>query len=540
MQIIVKALTLFVITVVMVGCKTTSPQQAEATKPSQPMAKATSEAMRVVTWNVEHLAYPIENGCRPRTADEITGLQKYTKSLDADIVGLQEVGSEAAVRLLFPEDEWQVVMSDRPDSDPFECRQNGFNSTQQKVAFAVRKDIPILKVTHHDQFMLDRPGLRYGIAITVATPLGETEILNLHMKSGCFIDNFTRGDSEACETFSRQVPYLIELVGQYEASGKPYVLIGDFNHRITAPYNRLTQTLQRAAPSLSVATQQMIGCHPWYPAPIDNVVVGNTNPAPIAKTAQAIAFEDMNVDNMLSDHCAVAVDLLPVKEYLSQPLKWVKTSKEHELMTRGVYARAEKSLDSMSLPENNWVVVMDVDETVLDNSDYEQLMISRGTSYSTPTWDKWVASEQATVVPGARSFIEKVYAMGGKVGFVTNREKRDDKHTWNNLVAQGIPVTTANSCLMGRSEADVESEELPEYINDKDLRRKQIREGTADCYTPGEKSASWQATHSIVMQVGDNIEDIEGVTQASAIPTELLARLDKDVIILLNPIYGSW
>ena len=61
---------------------------------------------------------------------------------------------------------------------------------------------------------------------------------------------------------------------------------------------------------------------------------------------------------------------------------------------------------------------------------------------------------------------EKVFDLGGKVGFVTNREKTDDNHTWNNLVAQGIPVTPENSCLMGRSQADVDSEHLPEFIND--------------------------------------------------------------------------
>ncbi|MBT8449301.1 MAG: endonuclease/exonuclease/phosphatase, partial [Gammaproteobacteria bacterium] len=248
-------------------------------------------------------------------------------------------------------------------------------------------------------------------------------------------------------------------------------------------------------------------------------------------------FEDMTVENMLSDHCAVSVDLQPVESFLSPGLTWLQTSKEFELMTLGIYKRAEMSLDTLDLPENNWVVVMDVDETVLDNSNYEKLMIAKGTSYASDTWDMWVASEQATLVPGVKSFIDKVFAKGGKVAFITNREKVDDDHTWNNLTAVGISVTPENSCLMGRGDIDVKSVEKPEYINDKDLRRQQIRQGTADCYAV---VPSWQAEHTIVMQVGDNIKDIEGITQEGAVPSELLPRLDKDIILLLNPTYGSW
>lgn len=537
-----KTIILIAVSSLILGCGATTAKQP--TQTLQPPVLSDVEnaikPMRVATWNVEHLAYPIEKGCRPRTAEEIAKLKMYAKNLDAHIVGLQEVGSETAVRQLFPEDEWQIIMSDRPENEPYECRENGFSSTQQKVAFAVKKDIEVLKVTNHSQFGLDRPGLRYGLAITVKTPLGATEILNLHLKSGCFVDNYTRKESEACERLGKQIPLLQALVAQYEASGKPYMLIGDFNHRLTASYNRMTQMLKSSAESLSVATQNMLGCHPWYPAPIDNVLVGNTNSDVIARTAQAIAFEDMTVDNMLSDHCAVSVDLVSADEMMSPPLVWVRKSKEFELMSLGIYKRAEESLEKLPLPDNNWVVVMDIDETVLDNTGYERWMNSIGKSYQPETWDIWVASEQATLVPGAKSFIEKVFELGGKVGFVTNREKTDDNHTWNNLVAQGIPVTPENSCLMGRSPADVESEHLPEFINDKDLRRKQIREGTADCYTPDKKASDWQTSHVMIMQVGDNIEDIEGVTQDSAVPEELLKRLDKDIIILLNPVYGSW
>ncbi len=265
--------------------------------------------LRVVTWNVEHLAYPIDSGCKPRTTEEVKALKQYATSLNADIVGLQEVGSAEAAHLLFPANEWRVIMSDRPDSESYECRDNGNVSSQQKVAFAVRKSIAVNRIDTIRGFGLNRPGLRYGLAITVDTPLGETTILNLHLKSGCFVDNYQRKDGEACELLGMQIPILQDWIKASESSGNPYLIIGDLNHRISAPYNRMTRDLRDTSTSLYIVTRDLIGCHPWYPAPIDHIIVGNTSHHAIKKSAQIFDFQDMTVENMLSDHCAVAVDL---------------------------------------------------------------------------------------------------------------------------------------------------------------------------------------------------------------------------------------
>ena len=93
---------------------------------------------------------------------------------------------------------------------------------------------------------------------------------------------------------------------------------------------------------------------------------------------------------------------------------------------------------------------------------------------------------------------------------------------------------------MGRSKTDSVIDKPNQIINDKDLRRQQINTGKADCYSPNKKHANWQKPHQIVFQVGDNIEDIGGVTQEDANPAELLKRWADDVIILPNPMYGSW
>ena len=209
------------------------------------------------------------------------------------------------------------MLSERPDSEAYECRGTGYTSTQQKVAFALRKSIEILAIDQNSGIALNSPGLRYALGVTVNTIEGPMEMLNLHLKSGCFVDDFRRKDSEACQVFSQQAPLLDQWIEQREKNNTPYVILGDFNHRISAPYNRLAQMISNnstGTPStLQIATQQLIGCHPRYPAPIDHIVVGGKKLNKTISDPSVHHYDSMKEDTMLSDHCAVSVDLFKTK-----------------------------------------------------------------------------------------------------------------------------------------------------------------------------------------------------------------------------------
>ena len=498
----------------------------------------------VATWNVEHLASPVTAGCRPRTEEEITALKAYADSLDADIVGLQEVGSAAAAHLLFPADEWQVVMSGRPDNEPFECRQNGAPSTQQKVAYAVRKGIKILETDYRDEFGLDSRGLRYGLEITVDSELGKLSLLNLHMKSGCFVDNYSRSDSEACEIFKKQTPLLDAWIEEHEKSGEPYVVLGDFNHRLSATYNHLTRELSSNSDgsdsTMEILTKDMLGCHPWYPAPIDHVIVGNLKGKDMKKSVTNHHYDNMEPDAMLADHCAISATIANSPLPITNAVKWLRKSAEYDYVTLAAYKEAEEYLQKSDKPKGSWVVVMDVDETILDNSQYQVERDNTGTSYSSATWGEWVEREDATLVPGAKAFMKAVIAKGGKLALVTNRPRPMDDHTWTNLLEVGIPLTAENTCLMGRSAEDKTAMGSDGVINDKDLRRQQIRNGSASCYDPAGGRHSKFGEHAIHMQVGDNIEDFEGILQHDVDVLKLLESTEGDLVLLPNPMYGSW
>lgn len=511
-----------------------------------PIISAEQEPSRLVvaTWNVEHLALPISDGCRPRTDEELLQLQAYAKSLHADIVGLQEVGSAEAVAAIFPQEEWQVVVSERPDSEAYTCRKTGFKSTQQKVAYAVRNGIDIQDVKSLSEFALNRRGLRYGLELTVATDLGQMTLLNLHMKSGCFVDNYSRADSDACQTYAKQAPLLDKWVEQKELEGTPYAVLGDFNHRLSAPYNHFTRQLttnsNNSDSSLENPGAHLIGCHPYYPAPIDHILIGNMGSGGLSKKAMMHPFDNMAPKEMLSDHCALSLTLSKEALPLSNSVKWQTASKEYRYLTETTYQRATQALKSRDLPTSPWVVVMDVDETVLDNSQYQVSVEKIGASYDPVTWNAWVASEKATLVPGVKNFIQTVFQLGGKLALVTNRNRELDKFTWNNLLALNVSVSSDNTCLIGRVDADKSAIDGESIINDKDLRRLQLETGAASCYRPNKDRASLSPQLKIVMQVGDNIEDFSGVTQEHADIKALLPKSNDELILLPNPMYGSW
>lgn len=269
--------------------------------------------LKVATWNIEHLAYPIDTGCKPRSQADIIAMRDYIENVDADIYALQEVASKQAVNTIFPDEKWQIFMSPRQDSESYECRGSGNTSTQQKVAYAVRKGLLVNDVSGLQEFSLDRPGLRYALQMNVQTEFGDITLLNVHMKSGCFVDNYSRSDSEACAVFGQQAPILDQWIEEKEQQDTPYIVLGDFNHRLTAPYNHLTRQLftnsDGSSSTLQNTTANLIGCHPYYPAPIDLVFLGGMKNAGASYTTQAHNFINMEVDKMLSDHCAVSLSL---------------------------------------------------------------------------------------------------------------------------------------------------------------------------------------------------------------------------------------
>ena len=112
---------------------------------------------------------------------------------------------------------------------------------------------------------------------------------------------------------------------------------------------------------------------------------------------------------------------------------WVQTSAEFAISTLQVFRMAEGQIDS-ALADPHWsaldqegardlppAVIVDVDETILDNSGYAARTIIEREKFRQETWWKWVHEASAPALPGAPEYLRHVADLGITVFYVTNR-----------------------------------------------------------------------------------------------------------------------
>lgn len=201
-------------------------------------------------------------------------------------------------------------------------------------------------------------------------------------------------------------------------------------------------------------------------------------------------------------------------------IHWVRTAAEHDADFRQTYAWAGRGVEVLATGRapGSWAVILDADETVLDNSEYQRRRAARGLGYTPESWTEWVMEEAAPALPGAVLFMERVRSLGGRVAIVTNRAAHECDATRRNLEAVGV----AAAVVLCRQPGE----------DGKDGRFHRIQEGTA---APG------LAPLEVVAWVGDNIEDFPGGSQARAGEDgAFLAEFGVRYFVLPNPMYGSW
>lgn len=276
-----------------------------------------NNSIKLATWNMEHLAENNGEGCVPRHDSDYFKLRDFAKTLKADVVALQEVESVKAVARVFPEKDWHIIVSDRPASESYECYGNKQNSTQQRVGLAIRKGTAFKKVGTFKALGLDEDGLRYGLMIQLILDADTLDVMAVHLKSGCFVDDYSKSDREACDIFERQVPVLDTWVETRIKNNRPFVIMGDFNHRLANSENKLWKMLTEMDEQMVViknSMQNLESCHPKYPAPIDHILMGAGAEKLYKPESETVFYysetpETMQKEDMLSDHCPISVTL---------------------------------------------------------------------------------------------------------------------------------------------------------------------------------------------------------------------------------------
>jgi len=234
-----------------------------------------------------------------------------------------------------------------------------------------------------------------------------------------------------------------------------------------------------------------------------------------------------------------ATPAAPAHDNLNAVL-WVQRAVEYDAVAQTVYRAAADHLDP-ALKEANWdalvpaergnaaaglppAVIMDVDETVLDNSPYQARLVRDGKEYNEATWDLWVAEKKARAVPGVVDFAAAASARGVTILYLTNRAEHLQAATIANLKAVGMPVKD-DSVFLGLGTF---VEGCEQNGSEKNCRRKLAG-----------------AKYRVLMQFGDQLGDFAEIVANTPEGRDALYEEHADWFgerwwMLPNPTYGSW
>jgi len=225
----------------------------------------------------------------------------------------------------------------------------------------------------------------------------------------------------------------------------------------------------------------------------------------------------------------------PASDLLNAVL-WMQRSVEYKATALTAFALARIRLDQ-ALEDRNWTaapkeqtgayqslppaIVLDVDESIVDNSGYQAWMTIKGTSFDPKTWNAYVNTVTSLAIPGAVEFARYADSKGVKVFYVSNRTAEEEPATRKNLEKLGFPMGGAVDTML--------------------MTKKQPDWGSAK----GTRRAFIARSYRILINVGDNFGDfVDEYRGTEAERLKLMednrARWGREWIMIANPSYGSF
>ena len=219
---------------------------------------------------------------------------------------------------------------------------------------------------------------------------------------------------------------------------------------------------------------------------------------------------------------------------------WMQASAEYDAAAAQTYRAAIAGLDA-ALADPTWdalvpsergnpvtglppAVILDIDETVLDNSPYQARLVRDGAEYASASWAAWVAERKATPVPGMTEFAQAAHARGVTLVYISNRTEPMQADTLANLRAVGLPANDA--AFLGKGTVVDGCEQADS--GDKRCRRQLAGR-----------------SYRVLMQFGDQLGDFMQVEPNTPVAREALMGAHGGWFgqrwwMLPNPSYGDW
>jgi acid phosphatase len=215
---------------------------------------------------------------------------------------------------------------------------------------------------------------------------------------------------------------------------------------------------------------------------------------------------------------------------------WMQTSAEYDASALQTYASARRMLDA-ALSDPTWTaateqtapatllppaIILDLDETAIDNSVYEARGIRSGKPFTDAQWQGWVDEGSATAVPGVLEFLAYARSRGVTPFYITNRTGAQEAGTRRNLERLGFPLSASDDTLLTKAER-------PEWAaSDKSARRAYVA-----------------SKYRVLLLFGDDLNDFAFAAGKSLEERDTIIRNTTQHwgtrwFILPNPNYGSW
>jgi 5'-nucleotidase (lipoprotein e(P4) family) len=228
---------------------------------------------------------------------------------------------------------------------------------------------------------------------------------------------------------------------------------------------------------------------------------------------------------------------------------WMRTSAEYQALLRQAYSSAARILDA-ALADPAWTaaveqpataaslppaIILDLDETMLDTSAHQQVLIANGRAYSEPGWHEFAMKDASRPFEAAVDFVKYAKQKGVAVYYVTNRRKSEEDSLRTTLVKGDFPLETNEDNVLTRCDKADPKSTAPPLCDQPDW--------TADDKAPRRTFVA--KTHRVIMLFGDDLNDFipangRTVAERDKLVRQYGDRWGRQWFILPNPVYGSW
>lgn len=222
-------------------------------------------------------------------------------------------------------------------------------------------------------------------------------------------------------------------------------------------------------------------------------------------------------------------------EYQAGATLWMQKAAEYRALAYQAFNLARWQLDAdlekkhvKELPRSERgkprAIVVDIDETVLDNSPAQAAGIKKREGFTLPAWYAWGEMRKAKAIPGAVDFLNYATSKGVTVFYVSNRDSDPQRQaTIDNLVNAGFKGVSTNNVMLRVKD------EKGNNVSTKEPRRQEILK-----------------KYRIVMLMGDNLDDFADVFERKSVADrfsetdKMREMFGKRWIVLPNAMYGTW